>query len=139
MTKPPLFSTLKMKKALSSSELPRVCDFLGATEKFLHFINCMAFCKACCSVTFSAFAAKTEMTIPNKDSNNLFISQLFSVNMPTKVYKNPETTKHFGIFNINKVWRLLYHDHLSIIDIDTLTRLSDTLALEGVVSVIGLN
>ena len=81
--------------------------------------------------------------------------------------KNPETAKHFGIFNINKVWRLLYHDHLSyararsclasgiaertfgrtqaslvllslnhdllsIPDVETLTWLSDTLALEGV-------
>jgi hypothetical protein len=46
--------------------------------------------------------------------------------------KNPETAKHFGIFNINKVWRLLYHDLLSITDVETLTRLSDTLPLEGV-------
>ena len=45
--------------------------------------------------------------------------------------KNPETTKHFGIFNINKVWRLLYHDLLTISDIDALTRLSNSLALKS--------
>ena len=34
---------------------------------------------------------------------------------------------------------LLYHDHFSVPNVKPLTWLSDTLALEGVVSVIGLN
>ena len=46
--------------------------------------------------------------------------------------KNPETAKHFGIFNINKVWRLLYHDLFTIPDVKPLTWPSDTLTLEGI-------
>ena len=37
--------------------------------------------------------------------------------MPTKINKNPEKTKHFGIFLMILCYMLLYHDLFTIMDV----------------------
>ena len=52
--------------------------------------------------------------------------------MTAKIHKNPETSKRFRIFVMTMWYMLPNHDLFTIPDIETLARLGDTLALEGV-------